>query len=259
MNKKLFFFDFDNTLFDHKHNEIPKKHVYAIEELKKDHIVVLATGRPYFLVKDYLEQLGIKDCICFNGNVVLLNGEVVFKDVFPKDVLNQLVDFSHDKDVSVLFEGMNEMRASMADDDYMFEYLRKINLTYPQIDENYHLNHDVFQLGMFFHEEHEEEFFKQFPDLNFVRHTKFGMDVLFSEELKDKGMKYVYDYYGISKNDAYAFGDGNNDVGLFREVGVSVAMGNSGDELKACATYVTDDCEHAGIYTFLVKEGLIDA
>ena len=69
----------------------------------------------------------------------------------------------------------------------------------------------------------------------------------------DKGhaIKYIIDYFSLTKEDAYAFGDGYNDQAMFREVGQRIAMGNGVDVLKEKATYITDTVDNEGIYKAL--------
>ena len=45
-----------------------------------------------------------------------------------------------------------------------------------------------------------------------------------------------------------AFGDSMNDYEIVREAGIGIAMGNSVDELKAVADYVTDDIDRDGVW-----------
>ena len=44
-----------------------------------------------------------------------------------------------------------------------------------------------------------------------------------------------------------AFGDGDNDVKMLEIVGVSVAMGNGNENVKAVADYITADIDDDGI------------
>ena len=44
---------------------------------------------------------------------------------------------------------------------------------------------------------------------------------------KATGMQYVLDYYHLSLEDTYAFGDSNNDLAMLRYTPNSIAMGNS--------------------------------
>ena len=80
---------------------------------------------------------------------------------------------------------------------------------------------------------------------NFKTHKKLANDyTTFS-------IKYIIDHFSLTKEDAYAFGDGYNDQAMFREVGQRIAMGNGVDVLKEKATYITDTVDNEGIYKAL--------
>jgi Cof subfamily protein (haloacid dehalogenase superfamily) len=258
MKKDLFFFDFDNTIFDHASNNIPANTVKALNKLKEKHRVVIATGRPYFLIEEYMREFDIHDCICFNGNHVVAGDKVLYKEVFDEKTMSELIQYADDCRTGLLLEGLHEMRSTKENDAYMLEYLNKLNLEYPPTDHDYYLTHDVYQMGIFLDEKYEDELFEKFPNLHFVRHNQFGMDVVMSLELKEKGTKILMDYYGVKLEDTYAFGDGNNDLGLFLNVGTSVAMGNSPETLKDVATFVTEHVSDDGLYNALVRLGVLD-
>ncbi len=59
----------------------------------------------------------------------------------------------------------------------------------------------------------------------------------------------------LQKEELIAFGDGENDLEMLKEVGVSVAMGNAVNEVKKIATMVTDSNEEDGLVTALSKIG----
>lgn len=61
----------------------------------------------------------------------------------------------------------------------------------------------------------------------------------------------IIEHFSLTKEDAYAFGDGYNDQAMFREVGQRIAMGNGVDVLKERATYITDTVDNEGIYKAL--------
>lgn len=59
----------------------------------------------------------------------------------------------------------------------------------------------------------------------------------------------------LQKEELIAFGDGENDLEMLKEVGVSVAMENAVNEVKEIATMVTDSNEEDGLVTALSKIG----
>lgn len=54
-------------------------------------------------------------------------------------------------------------------------------------------------------------------------------------------------------------GDMSNDVLMFRKTGMSIAMGNSGDDVKAQASAVTDNNENEGFAKAVRKFVLVPA
>ena len=53
---------------------------------------------------------------------------------------------------------------------------------------------------------------------------------------------------GIGREDSIAFGDSPNDLSMFRESGLKIAMGNGSPALKAEADYVTTGMYEDGIW-----------
>jgi len=56
---------------------------------------------------------------------------------------------------------------------------------------------------------------------------------------KALGLQHVAEYYGIDASEVVAFGDGNNDIPMFRWAGESVAMAHASPDAKASATTVS--------------------
>ncbi len=74
---------------------------------------------------------------------------------------------------------------------------------------------------------------------------------------KGSAIAYLLDYYNIDRKYSYAFGDGANDVYMFRNVDNRIAMGNAIEALKQEATYVTDDYDKEGIKKALKYFGFL--
>ncbi len=75
----------------------------------------------------------------------------------------------------------------------------------------------------------------------------------------DKGdsIRLVLAHLGIKKEDAYAFGDGTNDIGMMKAVGCGIAMGNAKEEVKAASDYVTSAINEDGVKNGMLHFGLI--
>ena len=73
---------------------------------------------------------------------------------------------------------------------------------------------------------------------------------------KDYGMELVCKHFSMTLADTVAFGDSMNDASMLRCAGISVAMGNAGDAVKALADRVCEDVADDGIYWELRRMGL---
>lgn len=70
---------------------------------------------------------------------------------------------------------------------------------------------------------------------------------------KGRALQVLSAYLGISNSETVAIGDGINDIPLFREAGLAVAMGNAPEEVKAVADFVTLDVADNGLAATIDK------
>lgn len=102
----------------------------------------------------------------------------------------------------------------------------------------------------------EEEKLETLKELPWCR---FHKEYLFVEPGdKSVGIKAIVDHFGGDYQDVVVFGDEKNDLSMFRDEWTSIAMGNAIDELKAKATYITDDADKDGIYKACQHFGWVD-
>ncbi len=74
---------------------------------------------------------------------------------------------------------------------------------------------------------------------------------------KGKTLKELMEQEGIAPEEVIAFGDGENDVDMFRTVAYGIAMGNAADYVKTHAFDVTTTNNEEGIARALEKYGII--
>lgn len=64
---------------------------------------------------------------------------------------------------------------------------------------------------------------------------------------KAEGVRFLCGHYGIPAEEAAAFGDGENDVGMLRAVKYGFAMGNASKSVREQAAFVTLTNDEEGI------------
>ena len=74
---------------------------------------------------------------------------------------------------------------------------------------------------------------------------------------KDSGIREFCEYFGIRREETMAFGDGENDIPMMAEAGISAAMSIADERVKAAADYITLSSEEAGITLALEHFGLL--
>lgn len=73
------------------------------------------------------------------------------------------------------------------------------------------------------------------------------LEITSSDADKGEALLSLAQMLGCRREEVMAMGDGNNDLGLMKAAGLSVAMGNSAPEVIEAADYVTTDNEHDGV------------
>ncbi|MBU7568800.1 HAD family hydrolase [Weissella hellenica] len=64
---------------------------------------------------------------------------------------------------------------------------------------------------------------------------------------KARGVAYIVEQEGLNKSETAAFGDGQNDLSMFDEVGVAIAMGNAPLNVRQAGDYVTKTNRENGV------------
>jgi len=92
----------------------------------------------------------------------------------------------------------------------------------------------------------------RYPEFSFIHFSGSDFyDINPKEATKLNGVKVLARHFNISMTEVAAFGDDNNDIGMLRECGVSVAMGNAIEACHAVANYTCSDCDEDGVAKWL--------
>lgn len=70
---------------------------------------------------------------------------------------------------------------------------------------------------------------------------------------KGRGLQMLCRHLNVAMENVIAVGDSRNDIEMLSAAGLSVAMGNAGEDVKAAAQLVTADCDHDGVAEVIEK------
>ncbi|MCL7748371.1 Cof-type HAD-IIB family hydrolase [Halalkalibacter alkaliphilus] len=256
--KSIVFFDIDGTLLDHD-KKLPVTAKKSIENLKeKGHEVAIATGRAPFMFADLREELEINTFVSYNGQYVVLNGRVLYKNPLDQQALHTLTELAVSNNHPIVYMDHEDMKANVAHHDYIVESIDSLKIGhFPSHDPLYHQEREIYQSLLFLKDKEEAIYEEQYKKFDFIRWHPLSVDVIPAGGSKAIGIEIITRELGIAKENQYAFGDGLNDIEMLSQITNSVAMGNAHDKAKEAARYITNDVDEDGILHGLKLVGLL--
>ncbi|AKP65456.1 HAD superfamily hydrolase [Levilactobacillus koreensis JCM 16448] len=255
MYHAIVFFDLDGTLFDDNKNVLPAS-VAAIHEMQQHHILpVIATGRNIFEIQSVLDATNIDAVVSANGSYVQYQGKRLAAANIPRPTLKAITTFANQQGDPVGYFNNQGFRLSQANQDTRdnFKLLRLSAV----VDPDWYLDHDINFLNIF-NRDKEKDYQREFAgQLTLVRNNPRALDTMVMGVTKQTGIRTLLKTAGLQDVKTYAFGDGLNDLQMFDEVDVPIAMGNGVFQVKNKAAYVTTTNMTDGIVHGLRHFGLI--
>lgn len=262
MHKQIaLFFDIDGTLFDSKTKSILPSTKYILEELRKrqNYDLYLSSGRSYVTLgtlKPYEKYF--KGMNLTNGQEIYINDDIYYGDVIDKKVIEQLLKRASENNISLGLILKDDIVINFFTEESYHNFTNYIKAQVKNLNHQpFDTSKEVLQIWLFASNDIVDEYRKEFTTLDFIDWGNYGADVLPRGLSKANGIKKIADIMGYQKENMYAFGDGDNDAFMFKEVGTSVAMGNGSMLAKRSATMVTDDISNDGLYKAVKKLNLL--
>jgi Cof subfamily protein (haloacid dehalogenase superfamily) len=245
----IFFFDVDGTLYDSTNQLVHPSTKSAMKALheQSDTIIAVATGRAFYML-DIIEPLKpyIDIYITINGRIIYSKNAIIHNNPMSEDAIALFKSAFMKAGLNFGYIGKHT-HAIYSLDDYARAMFDKASLPCPFEAPLFDLNHDVYQMWAFGHHEAHKDINALHESYESVPWVKDGFDILHKDVHKGSGVKMVLNHLSLSKDDAYAFGDADNDITMFKAIPKSIAMGNATHTLKPHAWFMTQSVGEKGI------------
>lgn len=267
---KIIFMDIDGTLCA-EDGSVPESAADAVRKARANgHKVILCTGRSKPEIIEEITEIGFDGIIGAGGAYIEMDNEVLLHKTMEADHVHKIERYFKENNVGYYLESNDGLFASdncvsalhevvgMVDGEInwfteILEESRKKEINYDNINKisfisksfPYESVHDKFESMFEMHHSTVAMFGRNSGELAVKGHTKFT------------AINTVFEYLGVSKEDSLAFGDGDNDIDMFRAVNYGVAMANGKPGLLAIADEITERAEEDGIYNSFLKLKLI--
>lgn len=249
MNKKYFFFDIDDTLIgwtSEWERIVPESTTYTLKQLKQNgHFVAIATGRSNAMAREMMELFDVYNMVNDGGNGITIDGELIDVEPLDYDLCIRLIDECKRKGIPWGMAPYNETYRLVPDSSF-YEATHDVYMESRIKEDLDPLDYDqIYKLYIACSEE-EQKHLEAIAGLPWARYH----DSYFFVEPTDKakGIYKMMDRLQAPLEDVVVFGNDYNDLTMFTDQWTCIAMGNAREELKAKATYVTDDVMNDGIY-----------
>ena len=256
---KAIFFDVDGTLLSHKTNAVPASALRALEALRQEGILTfMATGRHISMLRQLkaLEGLRFDGVVSLNGQYCCDESGIIYHCPLETSAVAALLDYlkAHPHPCILVEAARMYINFHNALVEQVQAAIHSEMPAIGDLDRGY--TQPIYQAILYMSDEDLAKL-PPLPGIKLTRWNQGGADLIPSNGGKAAGITRLLEHYGIDKADTMAFGDGENDVDMFRAVGTAVAMGNACAEAKAAAHHITDDVDQDGIWNALKHFGVI--
>lgn len=254
---KIVFFDIDGTLIDIGAKGMSPKTKKTLLALKERGIkICVATGRAPLSLPDF-DGVEFDAYLTFNGAYCYdRQGEIFSNPIEEKDVV-KVIDNCTRMGRPVSLATRTRLVSNGRDDDLSDYYTNAcLELTVAE-DFEEAVHEQVYQIMMGCRREDHEAIIAGADGVRITAWWHRAADVIPADGGKGTAVAKVLEHYGLTRAEAMAFGDGNNDIEMLETVGAGVAMGNGSDRLKEIADDVCGRVDEDGIFHYCQQQGLI--
>ncbi|RKX54702.1 MAG: hypothetical protein DRP30_01525 [Thermotoga sp.] len=268
---EIFVFDLDGTLLNSR-KEMTDRTIEALRTLEDAGIgVVICTGRSFLSFKPFMDELNPSFPIILQNGAVILSkdGRILRQSILRSDVVEKLFELFGLKD-SIIFTfsktSPDRFTGGFSDENPFMKYVDSTRKLMEFVDDPKNIlrmNIEFIEVGIFRKKWMGVEILEKLNSANlsgevslivsnFLSDTGF-FEIFGPEVSKGRALKFLEKHLGISTKKMVFIGDNYNDIDAMRIAGLSVAMGNSPDEVKKVADMVVPSCDEEGV-SYLVRE-----
>lgn len=276
---KAVFFDIDGTLLTDT-KRVQTSTVKAIASLKAQGILVgLATGRGPAFVAPFMENYGFDFAVTYNGQYVFTRDQVIYANPLPRQTIFKLMAYAQKRRMEVSFgtasglvgSGLIHLgtssKAQVLGNLLPKSWSKAVERAFKHgirrlRPQNYKrltmlARETIYQMVVVATEDKTADLEQAVPELSVTRSSPYSADLISKGQSKLQGICRLAERFDLDLYEVMAFGDSDNDRDMLANVGIGVAMGNSGADLKRIAHYTTTTNNDNGIAQALWHYGLI--
>ena len=255
-NIRVIFIDLDNTLLNSKHEMSDRNRDAIKRAVAEDVQVVLATGKTRASARAIIEALGLQTPGIYVQGLLTYNadGSIRQQQTLDPKIIRRIVTFVEDRGFAVLAYSGDRLlvKAPHPMADRINEYGEpKAEIVGPLV--NQLMNTPIHKLIIFGEDKRLTALRWQLTQqheghIHLTTAKVLGtLEVLPAGASKGKAAKKLLKDMVLKPENMMAIGDGENDLELLQMAGLSVAVANADERLKAVAQHVVGSNDDDGV------------
>nr|WP_296906642.1 Cof-type HAD-IIB family hydrolase [Thermotoga sp.] len=250
----MFVFDLDGTLLN-DNLEISEKDRKTVEKLTRNCTVVFASGRMLVSTLN-VERKYFKrtfPTIAYNGAMVYLPEEgVILNEKIPPEVAKNIVEYI--RQLSVHWQAyIDDVLYSEKNNEEIKSYARHSSVDYRVEPNLFDLVSKMGTTKLLLIDtperldELKEILSERFRNVKVFKSFPTYLEIVPENVDKGKALRFLREKMGWKKEEIVVFGDNENDLFMFEEAGLRVAMGNAIEKVKEASDIVTLTNNDSGV------------
>ena len=228
--------------------------------------VVLASGRPTQGMGFLADELELDKhqgmVLAYNGGEITdwTSKRVIHKIDFPRDIVPYIYRYSRDAGFDIMTYIGKDIVTENPDNRFIKlssqrnrMCIRKVNSFLDEINDKPIAKCMIVGEPVSLHKLEMSMSVGLDERVTCFRSEDYYLEVVPKGIDKGRCLQYVLDYYGLTREELIACGDGYNDISMIEFAGLGVAMANAKPQLKEVADYITLSNDDDGIVK-VIKE-----
>lgn len=261
---RLILSDLDGTLLNSK-GELPAGFWETVDRLHDEGILFCpASGRAYSSLEYMFKpRMDVMPIIAENGAYVLYQGEELYSLCLEPEFVSETVLYLRELSergvqLDAIISGKDMAYLESADENFRPDMVKYYHSHALGVDM---LAHPDGILKIAIHADDarafaEEYLTEQAKTHNVVVSGKYWVDIMCKGVSKAMGVARLQEFLGISREETIAFGDYFNDLEMFEQAGMAIAVSSGHPEVISRADRIAPSHEEAGVLRALEELGL---
>lgn len=243
--KELIFFDVDDTLLDSRTHKIPESTKQALQELQKEYLLGIATGRSLSTLYDngVIDAADWSIYVCNNGQLVYdQKHKEIYRNPMDPSVAKRVIEtaLAHSDALLVGTPEWFQIGEVNAYEEEAHQFFH-IPIPDPLMNEN----PDIFMMVTYGPRNDTYERYRSIDGITIMPGQSTYCDIVAKGFNKYTGIQAALSFL---KRDAYlAFGDSNNDLEMLTYAQYAIVMGQGSEQAKQYANFITKPVYEDGI------------